>query len=143
MVVLVSSDGKEFTVERDVAEHLTLINGPQLEETNEPIPLPGVPSADLEKILEYCEHHRGETLEEHEHSEWDRQFVGGIDSKTLSSIIKAANYLEMKPLLHLGCTAFADLIKGKTAEQIRTMLNIVDDHEPSAVQATPVIRWEE
>ncbi|KAJ8084984.1 hypothetical protein PM082_003761 [Marasmius tenuissimus] len=138
MVVLVSSDGKEFTVERDVAEHLTLINGPQLEETNEPIPLPGVPSAGLEKVLEYCEHHRGETLEENKHSEWDRHFVGGVDQETLFLIIQVANYLEIQPLVHLGSSAVADLIKGKTLEQIRTMFNIANDHEPSAVQATPV-----
>ncbi|KAK1224431.1 hypothetical protein PQX77_012653 [Marasmius sp. AFHP31] len=147
MVVLVSSDGKEFTVERDVAEHLTIINGPQLEETDTPIPLPGVPSAALEKVLEYCEHHRGETLEERNHSEWDHHFIEGVDTNKLFSIITAANYLDVKPLLYvrtlemqanipvssalssrnLGTTAVTNMIKGKTPEQIRTLFNIANN----------------
>ncbi|KAL0068478.1 hypothetical protein AAF712_004556 [Marasmius tenuissimus] len=130
MVVLVSSDGKEFTVERDVAEHLTIINGPQLEETDKPIPLPGVPSDALEKVLEYCEHHRGETLEERNHSEWDRHFIAGVDTTTLFSIITAANYLDVKPLLNLGTSTVTNMIKGKTLEQIRALFNIVQDSTP-------------
>ncbi|KAK1228336.1 hypothetical protein PQX77_008631 [Marasmius sp. AFHP31] len=130
MVVLVSSDSKEFTVDRDVAEHLAIINGPQLEKTNKPIPLPGVSSDVLEKVLEYCEHHRGETLKEDEHSQWDHNFIAGVDDRIFFELIIAANYLDVKPLTNLGSTTVANMIKGRTPEQIRALFNLVNDFTP-------------
>jgi len=42
----------------------------------------------------------------------------------------AANYLDIKPLLDLGCAYVASMIKGKTPEQIRQMFNIENDFTP-------------
>ena len=39
----------------------------------------------------------------------------------------AANYLDIKSLLDLGCAKIASLIKGKTPEEIRQTFNIVND----------------
>ena len=38
--------------------------------------------------------------------------------------MQAANYLNIKSLLDLTCQAVADIIKGKTPEEIRTEFNI-------------------
>ncbi|KAJ1888690.1 hypothetical protein GGI03_005411, partial [Coemansia sp. RSA 2337] len=56
MVVLQSSDGKSFTVERGVATQSVLIKNllEDIGESDEPIPLPNVTAKVLEKVIEYC-----------------------------------------------------------------------------------------
>ena len=44
--------------------------------------------------------------------------------------IQAANYLNIKGLLDLTCQTVADMIKGKTPEEIRKTFNIKNDFTP-------------
>ena len=46
------------------------------------------------------------------------------------SFLKAANYLNIKSLLDLTCRTVADMIKGKTPEEIRKTFNIKNDFTP-------------
>lgn len=46
-------------------------------------------------------------------------------------IIKAANYLDIKGLLDVTCKTVANMIKGKTPEEIRKTFNIKNDFTPS------------
>jgi len=43
---------------------------------------------------------------------------------------QAANFLEIKGLLDLTCQAMADMIKGKSPEEIRKTFNIMNDLSP-------------
>lgn len=65
------------------------------------------------QVLEYCGHHRNDPVlpsDEGEESrkrltdisEWDQKFIS-VDQEMLFEIILAANYLDIKPLLDVGC----------------------------------------
>ncbi|RSH81188.1 uncharacterized protein EHS24_008625 [Apiotrichum porosum] len=144
-VVLVTSDEETYTVERKVAERSNLIKS-MIEDlpgqSDEPIPLPNVSSSVLTKVLEYCDHHKNEPLpaadsndaddarrKASEIGEWDAKFIQ-VDQEMLFEIILAANYLDIKPLLDVGCKTVANMIKGKTPEEIRKLFNIVNDFTP-------------
>ncbi|KAJ3527211.1 hypothetical protein NM688_g8157 [Phlebia brevispora] len=144
MVLLVTSDNEQFVVDKEVAERSVLIKNmlEDVGESDQPIPLPNVSSSVLKKVLEYCEHHRGEPLPTTDTSdnddarkrttdisEWDQKFIT-VDQEMLFEIILAANYLDIKPLLDVGCKTVANMIKGKTPEEIRKLFNIVNDFTP-------------
>ena len=124
----------------------------------------------LTQVLEYCEHHRGERLpttdaESQDEtrkrttdiSEWDQKFIA-VDQEMLFEIILAANYLDIKPLLSVlvdskpltfliyffdsdvGCKTVANMIKGKTPEEIRKLFNIVNDFTPEE-EVMDLVLW--
>ncbi|CAD6576331.1 MAG: hypothetical protein TREMPRED_001663 [Tremellales sp. Tagirdzhanova-0007] len=137
MVILQTSDEEQFTVEKRVAERSSMIKVmlDDLPAQEAIIPLPNVSSSVLSKVLEYCDHHKGEPLpapdadpdrKTSEIGEWDARFIQ-VDQEMLFEIILAANYLDIKPLLDVGCKTVANMIKGKTPEQIRLLFNITND----------------
>lgn len=53
-------------------------------------------------------------------------------------LFQAANYLNIKSLLDLGCQTVADMMKGKTPVEIRKIFHIKNDYtreEEEAVRA--------
>ncbi|CAJ2646643.1 unnamed protein product [Trifolium pratense] len=53
-----------------------------------------------------------------------------LPNVTSKILAKAANYLNIKSLLDLTCQTVADMIKGKTPEEIRKTFNIKNDFSP-------------
>ncbi|KAJ1335072.1 S-phase kinase-associated protein 1 [Microdochium nivale] len=47
-----------------------------------------------------------------------------------STDLQASNYLDIKPLLDVGCKTVANMIKGKSPEEIRKTFNITNDFTP-------------
>jgi len=144
-VELQSSDGVKKVVDKDVAERSVLIKN-MIEDLGDPtsgaIPIPNVTSNVLNKVVEYCTHHRNDPLpaaddevdtrsnkKATEIEEWDQKFMQ-VDQEMLFEIILAANYLDIKPLLDVGCKTVANMIKGKTPEEIRKTFNIQNDFTP-------------
>ena len=105
----------------------------------EDVPLPNVSAKILAKVIEYCQEHAkaegtggaeaakpaGAKTDE-ELKAWDTEFTK-VDQGTLFELILAANYLNIKPLLDLTCATVANMIKGKSPEEIRKTFNIEND----------------
>jgi len=142
-VILKSSDGTNHTVSRPVAERSVLIKNLLSDiplEANEAIPIPNVNDTVLKKVIEWCEYHKNDPPSSDDDdsdnrkkstdiSEWDQKFMS-VDQELLFEIILAANYLDIKPLLDVGCKTVANMIKGKSPEEIRKTFNIQNDFTP-------------
>ncbi|ERN09550.1 SKP1-like protein 1A [Amborella trichopoda] len=135
-VTLKSSDGEVFEVEESVAvESQTIKHMIEDDCAGNGIPLPNVSSKILAKVIEYCKYHvdaqkvTEDKTQEEEIKSWDAEFVR-VDQATLFDLILAANYLNIKNLLDLTCQTVADMIKGKTPEEIRKTFNIKNDFTP-------------
>ncbi|CAL5402294.1 unnamed protein product [Camellia sinensis] len=134
-IVLKSSDGETFEVEESVAlESQTIKHMIEDDCADTSIPLPNVTSKILAKVIEYCKKHvdtpkSDDKTAEDELKNFDAEFVK-VDQGTLFDLILAANYLNIKSLLDLTCQTVADMIKGKTPEEIRKTFNIKNDFSP-------------
>ncbi|XP_074310404.1 SKP1-like protein 1B [Silene latifolia] len=145
-ILLKSSDGEDFEVDEIVAlESQTIKHMIEDECADNAIPLPNVTAKILSKVIEYCKKHVDVTaaktadttttttaaasVGDDELKMWDKEFVN-VDQSTLFDLILAANYLNIKNLLDLTCQTVADMIKGKTPEEIRKTFNITNDFTP-------------
>ncbi|XP_047087157.1 SKP1-like protein 1 [Lolium rigidum] len=141
MIMLKSSDGEEFKVEEAVVmESQTIRHMIEDKCADNGILLPNVNSKILSKVIEYCNKHAqaakpvadgaadgASALSPAEDlKNWDAEFIK-VDHATLFDLSLAANYLNIEELLHLTCQTIADMIKGKTPEEIRRTFNIKND----------------
>ncbi|CAJ2655387.1 SKP1-like protein 1A-like [Trifolium pratense] len=133
-IILKSSDGETFEVEQAIAMQSQtikyMIDDNCADETG--IPIPNVTGKIMAKVIEYCKKHvEAASVEESNKdlTKFDEDFVK-VDQATLFDLILAANYLDIKSLLDLTCKSVADMIKGKTPEEIRKTFNIENDFSP-------------
>ena len=94
----------------------------------------------LRKVLEWCRHHKNDPAATQDDEadwrkkttdieDWDQKFMQ-VDQEMLFEIILAANYMDIKALLDVGCKTVANMIKGKSPEEIRKTFNIQNDFTP-------------
>jgi S-phase kinase-associated protein 1 len=143
---LESSDNAVIEVDRAVVERSMLIKnllddlGGADISANNPIPVSNVNESVMRKVIEWCEHHRNDPIQTQDDEsdarkkttdieEWDQKFMQ-VDQEMLFEIILASNYLDIKPLLDVGCKTVANMIKGKSPEEIRKTFNITNDFTP-------------
>ncbi|XP_055254527.1 S-phase kinase-associated protein 1-like [Moschus berezovskii] len=140
-IKLQSSDGEIFEVDVEIAKQSVTIKTmledlvTEDEGDDDPVPLPNVNAAILKKVIQWCTHHKDDPpppeddenkKNEHDIPVWDQEFLK-VDQGTLFELILAANYLDIKGLLDVTCKTVANLIKGKTPEEIRKTFNIKND----------------
>ncbi|KAL3634337.1 SKP1-like protein 1A [Castilleja foliolosa] len=141
-IVLRSSDGELFEVEEAVAvESETIKHMIEDDCAYTVIPIHNVTGATLSKVIEYCKRHvdasasktddktSSTPVSDDELKAFDTDFVK-VDQSTLFDLILAANYLNVKSLLDLGCQTVADMIKDKSPEEVRKIFNIKNDFTP-------------
>jgi len=139
VITLTSSDAQKITIDQKSAERSGLLKGLMQDyQEDSDVPLPDVRGDVLKKVVEYLIHYQNAEPRELPKplpsanlldvtDEWDISFLGSVDLDTTFDIINAANYMDIKSLLDLSCAKIASLMKGKTAEEIRTMFNIECD----------------
>jgi len=138
-VKLQSIDEQEFEVPIDVAKMSETVKHMIEDIGGDQIPLPNVTGKILQKVIDYCKFHLEHPTPPSEEKKdekrtddiipWDQTFCN-VDQATLFELILAANYLDIKPLLDLTCKTVANMIKGKTPEEIRKTFNIKNDFTP-------------
>lgn len=123
---VISNDGQTFDLTEPAAFQCVTIQNlveDGLASSSDGIPLPEVDGKTFAKVVEYCQHY---TDKKEVDEEWDSEFCK-MENSELFTIILAANYLENKQLLDSCCTAVANMIKGKTPDEIRTLFGIEKD----------------
>jgi len=136
---LISSDGKTFETTADACKWSETIKHlyedcAGSDETLS-IPLPNVHSSLIPKILEFFDHYLENPPAEDKHTmgggnvintdltEFDKAWVPD-DKEVLAEYILAASYLECFEMLNVCIQTTANMIKGKTVEQLRELFNV-------------------
>ena len=91
---------------------------------NQTIPLSNVTTTTFARVTEHC-------VSIVEHGCCCADF--GVDANNnadLFDLIMAADYMDIQPLLNVTCSRVADMIRGKSAEEIRVVLGIKNDFTP-------------
>lgn len=106
-------------------------------DTTSPLPVHNINKTTMERVIQFSnwhDEHPGEefiTKKADDVKEWDKSFMASMESQSdVFELILAANYLEHKQLLDLTCITVANMIRGKTPEEIRKQFNIKNDFTP-------------
>lgn len=116
------------------------------DETAPEVPIPGVNGDILQLVVNYMKEHKGvepsiiekplrsKVMKEVCPYKWDADYIDqiGDNRQQLYDVILAANYLDIKSLLHLGCAKVASLIKGQPLEKIKEILDPKQDGKKNA-----------
>jgi len=139
-IVLVSKEGengKKVTLVKKHAFISVLVKTSiENDQAAKEVPLPGVEGPILAEVVNYMQHHKGveppivekplrsKVMKEVCQDAWDADYIDAIgdDRQKLYDVILAANYMDIKSLLHLGCAKVASLIKGQPLEKIKDIL---------------------
>ncbi|CAO2831221.1 unnamed protein product [Amaranthus hypochondriacus] len=128
--ILNSSDGQIFIIDDNVADQMPAIHT-SLEFLSD------ITGDILSKVNEYCIAHAQNP--NNTDPNWDKQFVNELDQNTLFQLILAAKSLEIQSLFDLTCQSMADIMKGKSMEEIRRIFNI-KNHDFRSINDEEMIR---
>jgi len=146
---LTSKDGQEIMVPKKHAFISVLVKtSVENDSTATEVPLPGVEGAILKEVVRYMQHHKGTELPPVESplksttmskvctDEWDATFIDDLGEirQDLYDLILAANYMDIKSLLHLGLAKVASLIKGKPLDKLKEILSTDNDAKKRAAK---------
>ena len=140
LITLVSSDNQKIDIDTESAQKSNLLKGliSDYNGNQDPIQLPDIKYDILKKVVDYLTYYKGKTPKDIPKpmpsgnlseviDDWDVKFINSIDLDSVFDLINAANYMDIPSLIDLSCAKIASLMKGKTAQEIRTMFNIECD----------------
>jgi len=151
-VTITTSDDREFKVDIKVANTFKVIHdmldtlrgdgdNDDVPDADQPVKINNVRGDIMKELIDWVEHHKDDpdTSDEEEQyrdrrtddiPQWDKDFVARWDKSTLYEVLQACNFLDLRPLLEICCKTVANLIKGKSVEQVRDILGLVSDYTP-------------
>jgi len=141
IITLESSDKIEFKVDENVVRISTLccvMCEDDIDDTDDNIPILNVEGKTLGKIIEYCTHYVSDKMPDIQKplpntdfnkivGDWYADYID-VSISELMDIINGANYMDIQPLLDLGCAKSASLIKGKTPDEIKEFFSVNTPH---------------
>jgi len=111
------------------------------------IPIPKMKGATMMKVIAFCAHNPDAPLNPTEEQQlemrtkplegWHLEFVN-VPLAELFEMILAANFLDLKPMLDITCKAVAEMIKGKTPDEIKKVFGV--EGEFTADEKAQVLR---
>jgi len=138
-IKLLSNEGELFELDLEVAKKSEVIREmlENCDDSTEDVPLPTISSDQLRKVVQWLEQHRDDVVggrlkgEDKDYNsdnipEWDKKFFN-LSQVELFDLILAANYLDIKDMLDLLAKSVANMMKGKSAQEIRDTFNIECD----------------
>uniref|UniRef100_A0A0E0N8G1 SKP1-like protein n=1 Tax=Oryza rufipogon TaxID=4529 RepID=A0A0E0N8G1_ORYRU len=128
MITLKSSDGEEFEVEAVGMESQTIRHMIEDKCADNGIPLPNVNSKILSKVIEYCNKHVHASADDSTSSA-DLKNWTPTSSRSTRPPSSTSSCSDLQSLWLKSITV-ADMIKGKTPEEIRKTFNIKKDLAP-------------
>jgi len=159
IVKLRSEDGGVFEINANAAKLSKLIAEAVFDDDDadgdaddEIVDIPKVKSECLRKVIEFCEQHVKEPLNPITHTmeadsfdeivtqEFYRDFVT-VEQPLLFQLVQAANFMNIQPLLDLACLQVANILMGKSAEDIRSILKIPKMTPEEEEKARREHRW--
>ncbi|KAI1299377.1 Suppressor of kinetochore protein 1 [Halotydeus destructor] len=151
-IKIVTNDAMEFVVDQRVANAFKVIHDMletlrggyedgDVQDFDTPVRLQNVRGDIMKEMLDWVDHHKDDpdTSDEEEQyrdrrtddiPQWDKNFVGRWEKPVLYEVLQACNYLDLRPLLEICCKTIANMIKGKSVEQVREILQIQSDYTP-------------
>jgi len=141
-------DPKTFEISKGHAElskFVTTILEGDSEATS--IEIRQVPAETLSHVVDYLKHHKGKEpdplpcpvrsihMSQIVSDKWDATWIDAFDKKTIFEVILAANYMDIKSLLHLGCAKIATLIKQLDQKEINRIIEEEEKYRREHAQA--------
>lgn len=120
---LKASDGHIEEVKADIANYITYVKSMGEDTTFKDgmeIPMSQVDGEVLKKVVKYCEYLKD--VENMKYTaaqcdEWEKDFIT-VEMGVLFEMIRASNFLDIQPMFDLTCKTVADMMKGKSPEEI-------------------------
>ena len=138
-IKLLSNEGDTFELDIEVAKKSEVIKEmlENCDDSSEEVPLSTISTYQLRKVVQWLEQHKNDAVldrlmgEEKDYnsdniSEWDINFFS-LSQVEVFDLILAANYLDIKDMLDILAKTVANMMKGKTAREIRETFNIECD----------------
>jgi len=136
---LIAMDGVEFELKKSHAIISKLVKTSiDSDASATEVPIPSAKGDILALVVEYMDHHKGsepmiiekplrskimkDVCKDRHDADWIDRI--GANRQQLYALILAANYMDIKSLLHLGCAKVASLIKGLPLEKIKDVLAV-------------------
>jgi len=138
-IKLTSKDQESIDIEKKFAFISKLVKTSlDTDTTSTEVPIPGVAADILQLVCDYMNHHQGvepaciesplrsKLMKDVCKDAWDADYIDqiGDNRQQLYDLILAANYMDIKSLLHLGCAKVASLIKGQPLDKIKEILSV-------------------
>mmetsp|Transcript_5467 Transcript_5467/g.8028 ORF Transcript_5467/g.8028 Transcript_5467/m.8028 type:complete len:164 (-) Transcript_5467:208-699(-) len=134
-VILKSKDGGSIEIPYEAAKLSELVRD-SVEEDEREVQVLRVSTDCLAKVVEFLKHHveepmvaiptplGGSSFEEIVKPLWYKTFVDLEERAMIFDLLTAANYMGIKPLLDLTCLKVTFELTGKSADEIRELLNL-------------------